>query len=246
MGCNLPSKREITPLDKLVLHFCCSEPYGLKTRFFHYRISQLPTLRRETLKIRIPLLIIAFLLVVGTMAFGMVGTGAWFSDTKTSSVSVVASGSLDLQLVEDPLPNIHLKPGEDYSPIAVFCTRNIGSTDLKFRGLFEAAAPSSNDLIKFMTMKIESKTQAGWLTLKEILGSPTVEGEDLVYYFKFPGQNPKIVNQYIVVGSLAPQQYTCYRLSVKLDAATPDYDQNQSINFILNLFATQTTNPGWY
>ncbi len=54
-----------------------------------------------------------------------------------------------------------------------------------------------------------------------------------------------MVNKYIVAGDLASGEEVCYRLLVKLDPGTPNSLQDQSLDFILHLFATQTNNPGW-
>jgi hypothetical protein len=53
------------------------------------------------------------------------------------------------------------------------------------------------------------------------------------------------VNRFVVSGNLAQDEEVCYRLSVKLDADTPDAEQGASITFVLHLQATQPDNPSW-
>lgn len=197
------------------------------------------------MRIRTLLLTLVAFLSLGTMVFGLVTSGAWFSDTAASSGAILISGSLDLHVTGGPLRATHLEPGEDYSQLGIFCVKNMGTTTLKYRGLFESPDPLSNDLLKYMTMQVEQHTTGHWVTLQEIPGNPSAEIEGLQYYFKFPGQDPNIVNHYIVTGTQAQKEKVCYRLSVKLDKDTPNDNQGKSIIFVLHLDATQPNNPGW-
>jgi hypothetical protein len=191
------------------------------------------------------ILILAGVLTTGMIIFGLVGAGAWFSHTVTSDGNIIIAGTLDLQVSGGPLKATDLVPGTDYSEMGNFCTKNTGTTDLKFRGLFEASEHASQDLIKFMTMKVEQKTPGDWSTMEELLGSPQIQTDGLPAYFKVPGQDPKIENKFVVDGILTPGQEICYRLSVKLDGSTPNSLQDSSLDFILHLFATQTNDPSW-
>lgn len=191
------------------------------------------------------LLVLVGFLTTGTLVFGLVGTGAWFSDTATSADNIITTGTLDLQVSGEPFKATDLAPGEEYSEMGTFCVENIGTTDLKFRGLFETVAKPTHDLLKFTTLKVEQNTNEGWLMIKEVMGNPTVETDGLPYYFKYPDQDPTIINHYIVGQDLIPSQEVCYRLSIKLDVDTPDDLQEKYLDFFLHLYATQKTNPGW-
>jgi hypothetical protein len=185
------------------------------------------------------------LLSLGVMAFGLVTSGAWFSDSAASSGAILISGSLDLHVTGGPLHAKNLEPSEKYSHLGLICARNQGSTPLKYRGQFESPDPLTNDLLKYLTLKLEQHTTGHWVTLQEILGNPSVETEGLTYYFKFPGQDPSQLHHPIIQGNLAPKEKICYRMSVRLDKATPDEQQGQSIKFFLHIDATQPDNPGW-
>ena len=179
------------------------------------------------------------------MVFGLVTSGAWFTDTATGSGAIIITGSLDLHVTGGPLRATNLEPSIDYSQLGIFCAKNMGTTDLKYRGLFESQDPLSNDLLKYVTMKVERHTAGHWITLWEIPGNPIVETEGLQYYFEFPGQDANIINKYIVEGTLSQNEKVCYRLSVMLDKDTPNENQDKSIHFVLHLEATQPNNPGW-
>lgn len=176
---------------------------------------------------------------------GLKGAGAWFSDSKKLPNNIIRSGSLDLQLSGGPLNANDLEPGANYTQMGSFCNNNSGTIDLKYRGLFESDMPASTDLIKFLTIKVEMKTNGDWATLQEIQGNPAIETDGLRYYFKFSDQDPAIINKYLVSGNLIPGEEICYRLSAKLNASTPNYDQHKTIDFVLHLQVTQITNPGW-
>ncbi len=197
------------------------------------------------MKIRPLILTAVALLSLGVMAFGLVTSGAWFTDSATASGAIILTGSLDLKVTGGPLRATNLEPGKDYSQLGLFCTRNMGSTLLKYRGLFESTDPLSNDLLKYTTLKVEQHTTGHWVVLQEILGNPAEAVESLQTYFKFPGQDPNLVNHYIVEGTLAEKEDMCYRLSVKLDPDTPDEVQGKTIKFVLHIDATQPDNQAW-
>ncbi len=200
------------------------------------------------MKLKILLIALISLLALGVSAVYGQSSGAWFTDSAVTPGSIITSGTLDLSVTGKKLKAANLEPGKDYLSMGTFCSKNTGTMALKYRGLFEPYAPSTNDLLSFITMKVELQTETGWTTLQEIPGSNPVD-PPLVHllkeYFKFPDQAIWVVNQYIVSGSLTPNQEACYRLSIKLAAETPNYDQNKSLDFVLHLDATQATNPGW-
>lgn len=191
------------------------------------------------------LFILIALLASGTMAFGLLTSGAWFSDAATSSGFIITSGSLDLQVSGGPLSASNLAPGMDYVEMGAFCSRNTGTVDLKYRGRFESPADLGSSLLDYMTIKVEQGSGNDWSMFSEINGSAVLPPGDLRDYFEFPGQEPGLVNPAIVEGTLDPGGESCYRLSARLDSSTPDEYQGQSIPFVLHIEATQANNPGW-
>ena len=181
----------------------------------------------------------------GILLLGMRTVNGWFSDATGGPISISASGSLDLTVSGGPLSVTDLAPGLDYAEMGVFCVKNTGSTDLKFRGLFESDVPGPNNFFHFLAMKVERRSGETWEPLLELTGSLEAGSEGLATYFKFSDQMPETENRYIVQENLSPDQELCYRLSVKLDPITPDDYQNNSLDFVLHLYATQPENPGW-
>ncbi len=195
--------------------------------------------RRKTL-----LLILIAVLSFGAMSFGLVTSGAWFTDSAAASGAILISGSLDLHVTGGPLRANDLEPSQEYTLLGEFCNENTGSTPLKYRGRFESPQPISHDLLKYLNMRVERR-ENGWELLQEILGNPPVETEGLPFYFKTPEQDPGVQIHHVVSGSLTPGGRDCYRLSVRLDPDTPDEIQGKSVQFFLHLEATQPENPGW-
>ncbi len=193
-------------------------------------------------------LILRFLTVLvgaSILLLGMRTVNAWFSDATGGPISIATSGSLDLTMSGGPLSVTDLAPGVDYAEMGVFCAKNTGSIDLKFRGLFVSELPGPSNLFQFMTMKVEQQSGETWQPLQEFTGSLEAGPEGLASFFKFSDLMPETENHYIVEGTLSPDQELCYRLSIKLDPITPDDYQNNSLDFVLHLYATQTQNPGW-
>ncbi|MDD5371411.1 MAG: hypothetical protein PHQ40_20205 [Anaerolineaceae bacterium] len=155
------------------------------------------------------------------------------------------SGLLDLNVSGGPLDRTDLKPGLNFTELGAICTKNNGSIDLKFRGLFETDQKPESDLLTFVTLRVELKINGVWSIINEISGKPSIETDGLPYYFKYPDQDPRIINLYVISSNLAPSQETCYRFSAKLDLAAPESVLDKLIPFNLHFFATQTTNPGW-
>ncbi|HZW02890.1 MAG TPA: hypothetical protein VFF68_03115 [Anaerolineaceae bacterium] len=190
------------------------------------------------------LLITAFVLVY-TLASGIVTTGAWFTDSASSGGAIISSGSLDLQVTGGPLQADNLAPGEAYTPMGSFCTKNSGTIDLKFRGLFKVIDTSSSDLLDYLAMKVETLSAGEWTPLLEISSTAPDEGDRIRAYFLVPGQAPWTINKHVLTEDLTPGEETCYRLFVNLNAGTPDSLQGQSLGFVLDLYAVQVNQPGW-
>ena len=191
-----------------------------------------------------------FLLVtaaaISVMVYGFKGTGAWFSGSAFSSPGFISSGTLDLSINEEPMQEVNLVPGEEYTVFCSFCARNTGSIGLKYHGLFEADESFRQDMLPYLTMKLETKMLENWMQVQEILGTPAPgnETDRLVYYFRLPGQDSNL-NKNIISGYLEPAEEVCYRLSMKLDAAAPDTLRGVALDFFLPIPAIQTNNPGW-
>lgn len=197
------------------------------------------------LRIKPLLLIFSILLLLDIVVFGLTESGAWYVDSASSGMTIITAGSLDLRVTTMEESPSNISPGGDFSPIGTFCNHNNGSTDLKFRGIFESGSSFDHEMLSFITMKVERRVPEEWAEEKLIQGSPKEEKDALERYFLFPNQNPKHEPRYIVEGVLRPGEETCYRLSAKIEDKVPKKFQQLSLDFFLHQYATQTTNPGW-
>jgi hypothetical protein len=184
-------------------------------------------------------------LVCLTLAYGLSPSGAWFAGSWNSTGSIITSGALELQVTGGPLKAANLKPGQDYTPLGVFCLENTGTIPLKYKGQFESSVPITHQLLRYASLKVEQQTTGHWVTVQEILGMASIESDALPYYFKHPGQLPEVVNRAVVSGELTAADRLCYRLSVMLDHRTPNSEQGRTIDFVLHLDSTQMNNPVW-
>jgi hypothetical protein len=192
-------------------------------------------------KLKTRLFLLIAIATLWIMAFGMLTSYAWFTDSVTSTGAVITTGTLDIEVTGGPLAAEYLAPGGDYVDMGSFCASNAGNVDLKYRGIFEASEHSANGMIAYMAMKVEQNIAGEWVLLKEIDGDP----ESLTQYFIIPGQDPSIQNSYMLEGSLTPAQQTCYRFWVKLSGTTPNEFQGSYVDYIFHVHATQTNNTGW-
>ena len=75
----------------------------------------------KLLKIGLPLLALAIL------AYGLVGTGAWFTSTDSTTDNIISSGNLDLVISDVTSSTPLLESEGDYVEILRFCAVNEGS-----------------------------------------------------------------------------------------------------------------------
>ncbi len=181
----------------------------------------------------------------GIILLGLSKVGGWFTDFVENPLSLAVSGSLNIEVSADSLSALDVIPGEDYSDAGMFCVKNAGTVDLKYRGRFESDLSGQYDFIQYMVMKVEQLSGGLWETLLEVSGSGEAGDESLAAYFKFSDQAPEVINRYIVQEDLSPGEVNCFRMSVRLEPDTPDAFQNRSLEFYLHLYATQPENPGW-
>jgi len=186
-------------------------------------------------------LVIAF----GVILLGSTEVNSWFSDAANSPVSGAASGTLELRVSGGLLAAPALERGADYVEMGSFCVNNDGTLGFKYRGVFESDQPAPYEILRTLTLRVEAQSGEGWITLHEISGMPPDPAQALDKYFKFADQPADLENLSIVQGTSLPGESSCYRMSVKMDAAAPDEFRNISMDFFLKLYATQLANPGW-
>ena len=71
--------------------------------------------------------ILIALVAIAVMAYGVIGSGAWFTDTQTISDNVITTGIMELGVSGGPLVVNNLEPGAGYQPAGYFCAQNTGN-----------------------------------------------------------------------------------------------------------------------
>ncbi len=72
--------------------------------------------------------------VLSVLAFGMTGSGAWFTSVTELTGNSISTGTLDLGVEGGPFAASDLQPGAGWSNVGWFCATNNGNYDLKWRG----------------------------------------------------------------------------------------------------------------
>ena len=93
--------------------------------------------------------------LTAVLVYGLIGSGAWFTDTAASPGSI-SSGDFNLVLSGESLKLDKLEPGTDYQPVGEICIANQGDYDMKFRGIIKDVDDPGN-LQSYLILKIEIK-----------------------------------------------------------------------------------------
>lgn len=184
------------------------------------------------------------LLGVGALAVAALAvngaTGAWFTDTSSSTGNTFTAGTLNINLVgagSDSVPlsvNLdNLAPGEERT--VEFDVRNTGSLPVHLAGYAlgrwskKAQEDPENLLVK--VVKVERSIGKGW---EVMVNRPSgLTGE---YYYS---PNGKAGSLY----TLEPNKRARFKLTFKLDETTGNEYQGKPYRVELNIRAKQTNAP---
>jgi predicted ribosomally synthesized peptide with SipW-like signal peptide len=173
----------------------------------------------------------------GVLAYGAVGSGAWFTDSESVPVSATA-GTLDIDVRGPAAEGIDIEgivPGESTGPYALEIF-NQGDTAVKYR--ITAAETGGTGLIDHLRVRVSTGN---------CVGGPT--GHD-----GFPGQVADVavtdleVTSLLSIGGAAglPAGIThCWSFVFYLDDSVGNEAQGLDSTFDLVVDATQVDNPGW-
>lgn len=186
-------------------------------------------------------------LVVGLIAaLAVVGvTAGWFTASASVNNNYVKTGNLDATAWGGPLTVDNLEPGAGYESAGVFCVKNDGDYDMKWRAWLKDV----ND----------PKGLRHYLRVKAIL-RPNDQGnygpsEGLEVFSGVKFTDLMSPNSYVVLADpdedgdpipFEPGHIACYDVQVAcVGPGTPDSVQNATVTANLYIQATQWINPGW-
>jgi len=197
------------------------------------------------------LIALAGSLLLAVMAFGVIGSGAWFTDQSVVPISA-ASSKLDIRAevgkqgggttMYDPtgvaLPVASLAPGV-YDPGNTWMinvqNKPTADSTLSVKYRFTAGYVSGSGPLWDSTVV---KVEKGFCVAVNTISSPTT-------VYEGPVKNLSFTNADASKPNLDPNNTHCYRFSFKLPDAAGNSLQGLAGVFNIVIDATQPENPGW-
>ncbi len=180
-------------------------------------------------------LVAAFALaMLAVMAFGTVGSAAWFSDSDHVAVTAT-SGNIDVQAHPTSFTVSNLMPGVWSGPyeFEVYNTA-LSTVPVKYRVTDEFVSESQTGFYNKIRVRVNQIYCGG----SEI--TPSIQEAALTSLSFTNTQNPGPF-----AGGLPINYTACYNVYFELASNTTNAYENQTANFNLHVDATQVENPGW-
>jgi hypothetical protein len=188
-------------------------------------------------------LLILVLGVLGVLAFGMTGSGAWFTSSREISNNAISTGTLDLGVEGGPFAASDLQPGGGWQNVGWFCATNNGNYDMKWRGwMFDMNDPKGlRDFLHIRVTINPNGHQGNYGPMSTVLV------DDVPFTALLSDTNTTILLDGTTVTpgdpAFSPQSKICYQLDARLDSTAGDGQQNGALSGKLNLFGTQWIAP---
>lgn len=192
------------------------------------------------------LFLITTLVLLTVLAFGLLGTGAWFTDSATLAGNRVSTGNLDLGVTWNGAWSVtKIEPGADYRLLGYFCAINAGDYDMKWRG---------------MLRNITDEKGLRWYLVVRATANPSDLPADLlpngnhgpdntIVFTDVPFHTLTGWNAYIQDAHPSypfnPGEKICEKVEVKLLSSAPNSVQAATLTADLYLDATQYISDAW-
>lgn len=184
------------------------------------------------------LVLVAAMLMLSVMAFGAIGTGAWFTDSaQIQNVSLTAS-SLNITAVPfASMGTSALEPGGAPKSAGIVDVTNAGDIDMKYRAWFADV--------------IDSAGMGAYLRVTVVQNPSSHPGNigsiNATLCSAEPFNNLTVAGNACLTeaGPIATGQWVSYEFLVTLDSAAPNSVQGATVVANLDYYATQFINPGW-
>jgi predicted ribosomally synthesized peptide with SipW-like signal peptide len=195
---------------------------------------------------KVKIIITSILIIVfSILAFGLLGSGAWFSDSASVSGSI-SSGNFDLQASGGPFSISKVEPGAGYQSVGDFCLRNSGDYNMKFRGYIKDLDDPGN-LRDYLLLRIEMKPfneedqnnygpADGKLLVTDIPFASLMAWNDVLALY--PGGPGDPI-------PFAPGSKVCYTISTRLSGTAGNDQIQKSLIAQLYIDATQWISTAW-
>ena len=187
-------------------------------------------------------LLILVLGVLGVLAFGMTGTGAWFTSTRELTGNSISTGTLDLGVEGGPFTAAGLQPGAGWSDVGWFCASNNGNYDMKWRGwMYDVDDPKGlRDFLHIRVTMNPPDHQGNYGP------SDTVLVDDVLFTALLPNTNTILLLDDSKISAGDPAFARIQDLlppQARLDSGAGDAQQNGSLTGKLYLLGTQWIAP---
>jgi hypothetical protein len=185
--------------------------------------------------------------LLSVLAFGMTGSGAWFTSTLQMPNNVITSGTLKLGVEGGPFVAASMEPGAGWKDMGWFCVTNRGDYNAKWRAWIEDVKDRKG-LSNYLRLRV---------TLNPHLDPPlqtgnygpqdTVLFEDVPFTDLLSAKNTNLLldDTTIAPGDalFSPTSRVCYRVEAKLSADAGDEQQNGTLTARLHVLGTQWIAP---
>jgi hypothetical protein len=170
---------------------------------------------------------------------GINATSAWFTDEVIID-SYTSTGTLEITLTGGAYEGVKLEPGlSRYTPLSIFCIRNQGDYNLKWKGWMEDV--------------VDEKNLQNYLSIELISNPAESDGnygpKNVTLFTDKPFSILEGPNPYFLVDNpddpFKPGDVICYEIRGKLSSQAPNEIQNAQISARFFVFATQQINTGW-
>lgn len=191
--------------------------------------------------------------ILGVLAYGVTGTGAWFTSTLQVNNNAFTSGRLGLKVEGGPFVAEKMEPGAGWKDIGWFCVTNDGDFAVKWRAWFKDVNDPKG-LRNFLRLRATlNPSTPDPAAHSEGEGSHDKSHEDVVLF-----ENVAFTdlisdkNSYLLVDPttivaggrpFSPRDRVCYRFEARLAGEAGDEQQNGSLTARLHIFGTQWIAP---
>ena len=177
-----------------------------------------------------------FLLLIVVMAYGVSGSGAWFTDQVRLENNSITTGNLDLVISDVTQSTPTLEPGGDYQELLRFCLKNGGSYDLKWRGIL-TGIQAPDGLADQILIRVMINPESGF--------SGNYGRTKTIWFKNQPANTLMAPNSELLVDAsttsepFKPNDRACYSFQAKLAESAGSEFEKKSFHATLQLDATQ-------
>jgi predicted ribosomally synthesized peptide with SipW-like signal peptide len=180
-------------------------------------------------------------LIAGALAYGAVGSGAWFTDSDTVPVSATAA-TIDVEAIGPNSTSItvsNLLPGESSTPYQIH-VYNTGNSTVPIKYRIRSSDPEVAALFNALNAEVRHGNCVG-----TALGHDNSKG--IVYSGALNVLEVTSPDDSITAptGALPVNTTHCYSITFSLDSSAGNSLQGATATFDLVIDATQLSNPGW-